>query len=169
LPISSVAMAVEGVLQKNVSMAPIPVGVALYHSLKANFNILLYSESDRKALDYWLSLEALNDHAAAEYNEDGRWWLSEVDRKITQVNSLRQRGFHIDLVIEPDPLASSYLLKNGYSVLTFTHAQYAMPQWRPDYTEHRKPWEEFELESRKMAELRALDERLKKSDERDSR
>lgn len=161
MPISSVAIAVEGVLQKSTSSAPVPVGIALYHSLKSNFNILLYSDQDRKTLDYWLSLEALREHAAAEYNENGRVFQSQVDRKIAQVNSLRQRGYNIDLVIEPEPVASAWLLKNGYTVLTFTHAQYALPQWRPDYTEHRKPWSDLEEETRKAAELRAVDERLK--------
>lgn len=167
MPISSVAMAVEGVLQKNVSLAPIPVGIALYHSLKSNFNILLYSEAGRKELDYWLSIEALTSHSAVEYNENNRAWLSEINRKRKQVGSLRQRGFSIDVVIEPNPEVAAHMVLDGYSVLTFTHAQYALPQWRPDYTEKRKPWEELEEEARKISELRAIDERLKKHNEKD--
>lgn len=167
MPISSVAMAVEGVLQKNVSLAPIPVGIALYHSLKSNFNILLYSEAGRKELDYWLSIEALTSHSAVEYNENNRVWLSEINRKRKQVGSLRQRGFSIDIVIEPNPEVAAHMVLDGYSVLTFTHAQYALPQWRPDYTEKRKPWEELEEEARKISELRAIDERLKKHNEKD--
>lgn len=169
MPVSSVAINVDGVLRKQVSSVPIPIGIALYHSLSPNFNLLLYSESGRKELDYWLSLEALNKHAAVEYNEDNRVWLEPVSRKVTQVNSLRQRGYHIDLVIEPDPAASSALLTIGYTVMTLTHAQYAMPQWRPDYTEHPKSWAELEQQAIRLAELRALDERLKPLDEKDSR
>lgn len=168
MPVSSVAMAVEGVLQKNVSLAPIPIGIALYHSLKSNFNILLYSEVGRKELDYWLSLEALNSHSAAEYNENDRAWLSEINRKRKQIGSLRQRGYHIDIVIEPNPEVAAHMVLDGYSVLTFTHSQYALPQWRPDYTEHRKPWAELEKEATRLAELRTVDERLKKLSEKDS-
>lgn len=167
MPISSVAMAVEGVLQKNISLAPIPIGIALYHSLKSNFNILLYSQVGRKELDYWLSLEALNAHSATEYNEDNRIWDSEEKRKLTQISSLRQRGFSIDLVIDPNPIACGLFLANGYTTLAFTHAQYALPQWRPDYTERVKPWAEFEEEAKRIAELRAIDERLKKQNEKD--
>lgn len=70
MPVSSVAMAVEGVLMKPTAAVPIPIGVALYHSLKENFNILLYSDQNRKTLDHWLSIEALSIQAAIEYNDD---------------------------------------------------------------------------------------------------
>ncbi len=161
MPASSVAISVEGVLQKYQPVVPIPIGIALYHSLASNFNILLYSEGTKKELDYWLSIEALNKHAAVEYNEDDRTWLAEDERKVSQVTSLRNRGFYIDLIIEPSPSASSLLLAHGYSVMTLTHAQYALPQWRPDYEEKKKSWDELEKAATRMAELRSLDTRMK--------
>lgn len=168
MPVSSVALCVEGILCKEVPRsAPIPIGIALYHSLKTNFNVLLYSDNDRKSLDYWLSLEALNVHSAVEYNEDSRPWLSDQERKLHQILSLRQRGYNVSLIIEPDPLASEYFIENGFSVLTFTHAQYALPQWRPDFQEKRKPWQAFYDAALRTAELRAIDERLKKALDKD--
>jgi hypothetical protein len=164
MPLMSVAICVEGVLQKSSPSIRMDVGVALYHSLKSNFNILLYSDQSKKELDYWLSLEALNSHSAVEYTDDILKYLANPDRKVSQVNSLRARGFHIDLVIEPDPDASSVLIGNGYSVMTFTHAQYSLPEWRPDYQEKRKPWQEFADESRKLAELKAMDRRMKEAE-----
>jgi hypothetical protein len=163
--ISSVAISVEGVLMRSFSTAPIPTGVALYHSLKDNFNILLYSDQDRKTLDHWLSVEALNIQAAVEYNEDQRTWLNDSDRKLDQVNSLRRRGFSIELVIEPDPDSSAWLVANGFSVLTFTHCQYAMPKWRPDYTGPDRSWDKLKETANRLAELKALDARLKVLDE----
>jgi len=161
MPISSVAMSVEGVLQKYQPTVPIPVGVALYHSLATNFNILLYSEDEKKSLDYWLGIEALTKHAAVEYNEGPKRWEDSHIRKMVQLASLHNRGFHIDLVIDPDPTASVKMIESGYNVMTFTHAQYALPQWRPDYTEQRRPWKDFEDAAIKLAELRALDTRMK--------
>jgi hypothetical protein len=161
MAVSSVVISVEGVLQKTVSSSPIPVGVALYHGLSSVFNVLLISESDKKQLDYWLYLEALNKHSAVEYNENVRTFMTEEQRKFHQLNSLRVRKYSIDLVIEPNPLAASLFLQNGFNVMTFTHAQYAMPQWRPDYEERIKPWQEIEDYEVSMAKLRAIDARLK--------
>jgi hypothetical protein len=168
MPVSSVAICVEGVLMKNTVSVPIPTGIALYHSLKENFNILLYSDQDRKKLDHWLSIEALNIQTAVEYNDEQRHWLSESDRKIAQLNSLRTRGYKIEIVIEPSPLASVAMLENGFNVLTFSHAQYAMPKWRPDFKGQKSEWAQLMEAAEKQAELKALDKRLEKlNEERD--
>lgn len=146
---------------------PIPVGIALYHSLKNNFNILLYSEQDRKTLDHWLAIEALRIHAAVEYNEAPRHWLSSPERKLTQLNSLRQRGYRIELVIEPDPEAAALMITSGFSIMNFIHSAYAMPTWRPDFTGQDRKWSTLEATANAMAEMRALDDRLKELDESD--
>jgi hypothetical protein len=160
MPLSSVCVAVDGVI-RNQGNVPVPVGISLYHSLISNCNILLYSESGRKELDRWLALEALTVHSAVEYNEDRVTWLSPKNRKLAQVRSLRNRGFHIDLVIEPDPEASAYFIESGFNVMTFTHAQYALPEWRPDYEGKDNSWKKFEEASIRMKELKAVDMRMK--------
>lgn len=164
MAVSSCVICVEGVLQKNVSYAPIPTGIALYHSLASVFNVLLVSDSTHKELDYWLALEGLNRHSAVECNEGLRTFMDEDQRKLHEVNALRIRRYSIDLVVDPNPASSALLLVNGYSVLTFTHSSYALPQWRPDYQEVVKPWEELEKHVTLMAQLRAVDERLKDKD-----
>lgn len=165
MPVSSVAITIEGVIQKNVSSAPIPLGIALYHSLAQNFNVLLLTEMPKKEADHWLSLEALTRHAAIEYNEGAIEYLDAGSRRRSQLNSLRTRGYHIDLVIEPSPSVSALLIANGFSTMTFTHAQYALPQWRPDYDSHPRPWDELEKEATRQAHLRHIDKRLKELDE----
>lgn len=152
---------------KPTAAVPISTGIALYQTLKENFNIVLYSDQEKKTLDYWLSVEALNIHSAVEYNDEKHHWLDEPSRKLHQVNSLRHRGFKIEVVIEPDPGSSALLLNNGYNVLTYSHAQYALPQWRPDFTGNDRRWETLEAAANTSAELRALDTRLKKLDEKD--
>ena len=166
MPISSVAMAVEGVLMKPTAAVPIPTGIALYHTFKENFNILLYSDQDRKTLDHWLAIEALNIHTAVEYNDEKHRWLPDTDRKINQLNALRKRGYKIELVIEPDPKASASILYNGFNVMTFSHAQYALPKWRPDYPGEKSEWQTLMDAAEKQAELKAMDRRLEILDEK---
>lgn len=158
-------MPVEGVLQKSHSTAPLALGIALYHSLKANFNILLYSDQPKTQADYWLSMEALNIHAAIEYNEGERKWLPEPERKLVQLNSLRQRSYRIELVIEPDPESAALMVFNGFNIANFIHSQYAMPQWRPDFTGQDRKWDALEKAAIRMAELKAIDQRLKDMNE----
>ena len=165
MPISSVAIAVEGVLMKPTAAVPIPTGVALYHTFKENFNILLYSDQERKTLDHWLSIEALYIHTAVEYNDEKHRWLDEPERKISQLNSLRSKGYKIELVIEPSPLASAEILYNGFNVMTFSHARYALPKWRPDYPGDKSEWDKLLDAANKQAELKAKDQRLKVLDE----
>lgn len=165
MPVSSVAITIEGVIQKNVSSAPIPMGIALYHSLVQNFNVLLITSMTQKEADRWLGLEALTRHAAIEYNEGKNKFLQDGPKRLAQLASLRGRGYHIDMVIEPSPSVSALLIANGFSTMTFTHSQYALPQWRPDYEGKPRPWAVLEAEATRVAELRHLDNRMKDLDE----
>jgi hypothetical protein len=168
MPVSSVAICTDGVLFKEHSPSvPLSIGIAVYHSLKSNFNILLYSSQDRKELDYTLNIESLKIHAAVEYNESPRQWLSGPERKLVQLNSLRQRGYRIELVIEPDPEAAALMLTNGFNIMNFIHSAYQVPSWRPDFTGQDRKWETLERTATAMAELKALDERIKELTEED--
>lgn len=166
MAVTSVAICLEGVLQKTVSYAPIQTGITLYHGLASTFNVLLISEEERQPVDYWLSLEALNRHAATEYNNFVRSTMTEQERKLDQCKALQNRGFFVDLVIDPNPASSAHLLINGFNVMTFTHAQYAIPRWRPDFKHHPKPWEEISSYITNMAELRAMDIMLKSEEDK---
>ena len=157
MAVSSVVICVEGVLRKHVTDSPIPVGIALYHGLANTFNVLLASDLTARELDRWCALEGLNRHAATEVNEGP---ISSFDlefRRLQQVLNLRKRGYSIDLVIEPNPETIIKLLYHGFSTMLFTHAQYSMPQWRPDFEHKVRAWEEIEANEIKMAELRAIE------------
>ena len=157
MAVSSVVIAVEGVLKKHVTNAPVPVGIALYHGLANTFNVLLVTDLDRKELDRWCALEGLNRHAAVEYNDGviSNWDIAF--RRLQQVKNLRQKGYSIDLVIEPNPDAVIKLIYHGFTTMLYTHAEYALPQWRPDFEYKVKGWEEIEKHETKMAELRAME------------
>lgn len=161
---STAIITLEGVIQKNVSYAPIPVGLVLYHALASSFNVVIVSDSEKKEVEYWLDLEGLNKHGTVVCNDFSMAELPSYKRRLRQVNSLRARQFAIDLVVEPDPVCAAALLSAGYTVLNFLHYAYALPQWRPDFEPKVKPWEELEKEAIEGALLRAKDARLGKND-----
>ena len=161
---STAVLTIEGVLQKYVSYAPIPVGLVLYHALATNFNIALVTEGEKEQVDYWLNLEGLTTHGTVIYNDKTLERLSIQARRLRQINTLHSRGFAIDLVVEPDPVVASVLLNGGYSVLNFLHYAYALPQWRPDFEPKVKPWDSLKEEAELAAVLKAADVRLAKND-----
>jgi hypothetical protein len=149
-----------------VSYAPIPVGISLYHSLASVFNVVLVSDGEQKIVDSWLDLEGLNKHGTVVYSDFLLDQKSVQERRYEQIHSLRARGFAVTVVVEPDPVVASYLLANGYSVLNFLHSSYALPQWRPDYEKRQKPWNQIVEEVNKQAELRAIDQRMSRQDQK---
>ena len=160
---STAVITIEGVLQKNVSYSPIPVGLVLYHSLTNGFNVALVTDGYQEEVDYWLSVEGLNTHGTVVYNDFTLAEKAPIDRRLRQINSLRARQFAIDLIVEPDPAIAAALLRDGYTVLNFLHYSYALPQWRPDYERKIKPWAELEQEAINAALLRSKDARLAKN------
>jgi hypothetical protein len=163
---NTAVITLEGVLQKNVSYAPIPVGLSLYHSLTSVFNVVLVSDGEQKEVSQWLDLEGLNKHGTVVYSDFILDQKIPQERRLAQVKGLHTRGFAVTVVVEPDPIVASFLLANGYSVLNFLHSEYALPQWRPDYERQQKPWAQIVEEVNTQAELRAIDYRMAKQDQK---
>lgn len=163
---NTAVITLEGVIQKNVSYAPIPVGISLYHAFASVFNVVLVSDGEEKIVSQWLDLEGLNKHGTVVYTDFFLDQKPTQERRLDQIRSLRARGFAVTLVCEPDPVVASYLLANGYSVLNFLHSSYALPQWRPDYEKQQKPWAQIVEEVDKLAALRAIDQRMANQDQK---
>lgn len=157
MAVSSIILTVEGVLRKHVTAASIPVGITLYHGLANTFNVLLVSDLEKAELDRWCALEGLNRHAATEHNEGVISHFDPDFRRLQQVNNLRNRGYHIDMVIEPDPGIAAKLLRHGFNCMVFAHAEYALPQWRPDYEVKPRSWDDIEAYHEEMAKLKAIE------------
>lgn len=163
---NTAVITLEGVMQKNVSYAPIPVGLSLYHSLSSLFNVVIVSDGEQKLVEQWLDLEGLNKHGTVVYSSFALDQKSAQERRLEQVKGLHSRGFAVSIVIEPDPVVASFLLANGYSVLNFLHSEYALPQWRPDYERQQKPWAKIVEEVDRLAALRAIDQRMANQDQK---
>jgi hypothetical protein len=153
---STAAVTIPGVLMKIVTSAPVYEGLKLYHGLCESFNVVLLTDDDKESTDHWLSLEGLDKHGIVLYGEG----TNESGARLSQVNSLRLRGFAVDLCFEPDPAIAAQLLANGYTVCNFLHRAYSYPSWRPDFEEKTRPWEELAKQAERDRILKAMDKRI---------
>src|SRR5258708_19095776 len=128
---TTAVITIPGVIQKIVSLAPIPEGIQIYHGLASTFNIILVTDDSKEQTDHFLRLEGLTKHGQVLYGDD----FPEENRRQKQISSLRTRGFAVDLVVEPDPAIAANILFSGFNVCNFLHRAYAFPSWRPDYEE----------------------------------
>lgn len=157
----AVVVAIDGILMRKVSSAPIPLGLQLYHGLASAFTVLLASDQDKEKTDYWLKLEGLNKHSGVSYNEGALLEHSYTpDRRTRQIQDLRSRGYSIALAFDPDPAVCLRLISLGFSVCNFIDSAYADPEWRPDFEWKVKPWDELKKEAERLAALRAEDHRV---------
>lgn len=147
-------MAIDGVLRKLIGGSIIPEGYRLYQSLASTGAIilLLNDERDREATENWLELNGLNSHVLDFAHGATHVYLA---------NRLRRRNYDIDMIVEPDPFLAQELIKAGFNVLLFTHAQYAHPSWRPDTDKGTRPWADIVSETTQQAKLKARDDRLR--------
>lgn len=159
---SAIAIVFEGVLSKPVASIPIPEGLLLYQGLCEVSSVLLVSgETPKDELDSWLIHGNLTRHAHVLYPDNVIRKVQGSQYRVWQANQLRAMGYAVDLIIEPDPANVAALLREGYNCLHFLHAQYSVPDWRPDYTGAIKSWEELSGMVANQARLRNEDNRLR--------
>ena len=141
---------VGGVLRKPVGGAIIPDGVDLYNGLAAAGQVVLVLHGeDPEQTANWLELHGLVRHA----------WVSQAGA--VAARELRREGYDLGLVVIADPDEALYHIRSGINTLLFTHAQYAMPGWRPDAGKGVRAWKDIEDETARLARMKAADERLK--------
>jgi hypothetical protein len=156
---SAAAIVVDGVLRKPVGGTPIREGLSLYAGLCAAYNVvLLRTGEDDAEFDHFLVSENLYSHSNVF-----PWIITggadDVTRSM-QVSRIRNSGYAVELVVEPNPVIAAALLHAGFNVLHFMHAAYARPDWRPDFKSEQRPWDELVSEQQRVAKLRAADNRV---------
>lgn len=145
---------------KPVASTIIPLGAQLYHAFRSVSQVLLISnETPVDQLEQWLWMEQISGYAEICPPDD--IMREQENYRLWQVNQLRKKGYNVELVVEPDPVTCSVLLANGYSVLNFLHALYALPAWRPDFEHTVKPWDELSHQVATLAAMRAADKRTR--------
>lgn len=173
----TIAITVEGVLRKIEGGAPIKPGIDLYYGLATRAKLVLLSDEIRQVavgvtndgqmypddreseLEHWLKMEGMREHQRTVYTSALISMEREATRRVCQVNEARRWGHDVTLVIEPNPRVSAALIEAGYNTLTFSHAEYAVPSWRPDYKLKPAPWDELVARLDHEAHLRATDTR----------
>lgn len=146
-------IAVSGVLRRPVGGAVIPVGIDLYRGLASQGRVVpvLYGESADE-IQSWMELHGLVHHPT----------LCAAGVQAPQ--ELRRDGYDIGMVVVADPNEAMYHITAGFNTMLFTHAQYAMPSWRPDSGRGIKPWAAILDEANHLAEMRAKDHRLREGE-----
>lgn len=135
---------------------PLPEGMTLVSALSTAYNIAVCAgETEGDEIARWLK-----DHGMSQYfsyvvprrptmPEDG------AERFLAQVDHLRSCGFAVGLILDSDPSAVTALLAKGYTALTFSHPEYARPEWRPDDTRGARAWADVVAEQENQARLKA--------------
>lgn len=172
---SVVAITVDGVLRKSAGGTAIDVGLEMYMSFAGGtqiigpYDVVLLTDErqDSGTLQNFLDVSSLAYHVDIIYSDVILEGMDAGARRVAQLSKAAMHGNHVGLVIEPDPAVSAHLIANGYNTLTFTHAQYSKPSWRPDYVEETRPWSDLSQQVADNARLRAEDTRLNRLEAKD--
>lgn len=158
---SVVAITVEGVLRKMIGGSAIKEGLDLYYGLATRAKIVLLTgeRQEGNTLEHWLRSEGMKEHVKVFWSDVVLQAQSSGAERLAELAAAMTAGYAIEFVIEPDPATSKRLLIAGYNVLTFVHAQYSVPSWRPDATTQVRAWDELAEQVDREAYLRMNDPR----------
>jgi hypothetical protein len=158
---SVVAITVEGVLRKATGGSAVKEGVDLYYGLatRAKLVLLTGERAEGNTLEHWLRGEGMREHVAIMWSDVVLRGQSPGAERLAELARARMSGYVMELVIEPDPAVSRRLIIAGYNTLTFTHARYSVPAWRPDAKVAVRPWDELAAQVERESYLRVNDPR----------
>jgi hypothetical protein len=158
---SAVAIAIDGVLRREIGYQPIPEGIALYQTLVHRWDVTLLGDRDNPEyaaeVEHFLQVEQLRDHSRVVYGDTG--WNTVSGRRVQQVQHLRNSGLSLAFVIDADPWNSVHIFDLGVNVLHFMHAQYARPDWRPDFEHSVEAWDQLVTKEVALKTAKANDKR----------
>uniref|UniRef100_A0AAU3I6M1 Uncharacterized protein n=1 Tax=Streptomyces sp. NBC_01393 TaxID=2903851 RepID=A0AAU3I6M1_9ACTN len=156
---ATVAIVIEGVLQREVGSAVIGQGQRLYWGLMESYNVaLLTDENAPEPVQHWLKVNGFNKHPYL-ITQNLKDPEDLAERRMRQISRLRQAGCNVELVIEPNPQIAAHLMANGIGVLNYLHPNYSNPRFRPDYQDTVTPWSELVGEVERQRALREEDQR----------
>jgi hypothetical protein len=158
---SAVAIAIDGVLRREIGYEPVPEGIALYRNLVLGWNVVLLGDRDNPEyaaeVEHFLQVEQLREHSRVSYGDTSSVYLP--GRRARQVQRLRNSGLSLVFVVEADPHNSARIFDLGVNVLHFMHAQYARPDWRPDFEHSVEAWDQLVTKEIGLKMAKASDKR----------
>jgi hypothetical protein len=150
-------IAMEGVLSTPHGQ-PIREGVALYHSLKTTYKLVLAcDELAEHQAEHWLQLEGLRDHVKLMTAEVA---IGGNDVRYEQLRVLGGIQMRPTIVVDPSPARCATAVANGDTTLMFCQPSYARPEWRADDRQGVRAWSEIAEEMDQQAAKRSRDERV---------
>jgi hypothetical protein len=140
---STTVMAFDGVLRAETDGSPIRAGLMQYHgAVGVGFVGLIVDSTSKSLTEHWLKINAIKDHTWLVFPEPGDP-TDPIKLRQLQLTRLRRQGAAIDLVIETNPKIAAALQQSGIAVSLFMHPHYARPEFRADYDEGPRSWDDI--------------------------
>jgi hypothetical protein len=151
----------EGVLRGDTGEL-IPDGLILYRSLAMVGRTVVITEMDEQLAKVWLMMHNLSKYDLLIDNSV----LIDPDESLKrrQLAIARSRGT-VSMYVDADPSMAAEALRQGIPTLLFSTPLYARPEYRPDAPKGIRKWDDIVAEKNRQQALKAVDDRLHKSDE----
>jgi hypothetical protein len=145
----NILMAMRGVIRNEAGL-PITQGVELYAALVQVARVSIALDDDNpESVEHWMRIEGMTGHQGIIPHD-----LIGDNLRVTQVQRLRAQGFNPTLIIDPNPTTCAALLREGYTALLFSHPKFSLPEFRPDYQQQVKPWNDIVEETEQQVRLK---------------
>lgn len=158
---STIAMAITGVLRAEIGGGTLAYGARLFRSFLDNGYIveLLSDSLDLTFDNHWLAVNGFTGFGHV-------FPSSVVDETIVDTRLRQVRGIKADLqadlqfLVEQDLRVIEKAFANGIPCLAVMVPKYQRPEFRPDFTTGPKPWDDVKAEVDKERLLKASDTRI---------
>jgi hypothetical protein len=154
----AVVICAEGVLMKPISGTPIPGGMLLYHALcEQAAVIVVFDSTPRVEAEAFLLDNNMTRHAQVVWADAGSYNIA-TNYRVQQMGKLQ--SYAVTLVIDASPSNILALIKEGFTCMQYIHAEYARPEWRPDYEAEVVPWADMSRYVSEQKRAKFADARL---------
>lgn len=159
---STIAFAISGVLRAEVGSGIIHSGMRLYKSIiDHGFTVELLSDSMDTASDnHWLSVNGFYEHAhvlAAEVVDDDL-----VATRLRQAKIIRaDLQSDLQFIVDHDLRVIEAAFTEGIPCLAFLLPKYQRPEFRPDFSDKPRAWDDVVAEVDRQREMKAKDHRVR--------
>ncbi len=119
----------------------------------------LVTTKSREVIEHWCTVRGLLGFWDSVYE------TTDVHKAADAID----RADHVEMVVVANPRDTRALLAAGHRVATIASPHYARDEFRPDYEQHLRTWEDIEVALDAEARERAGDKRLTPDDLDDGR
>ncbi|MFE9834096.1 hypothetical protein ACFYP4_02935 [Streptomyces sp. NPDC005551] len=140
------------------------IGRAIYQSLVQKFRVVLLDTDARADTEHWLGVHGISGYVRA-YTPPADFAPRTVAEGRLRLLAAIRASDGADLVIESDPVCAAEEIRAGYTVMLYGKPEYALDIWDPDHPKEARPWDTIVDEIERQRTMKALDSRLKETDD----